>query len=76
MSEHELDARRMLCPMPVIKVQDAIKDLHSGDILNVVCSDPGAIYDVPAWSRVHGHQVLLAEVRDEEVHIQIKVEAS
>jgi tRNA 2-thiouridine synthesizing protein A len=76
MSEHDLDVRRLLCPMPVIKVQDAIKKLQVGDILNVICSDPGAINDVPAWCRINGHTILLAEVRDEEVHIQIRVEKS
>lgn len=76
MSEHQLDARRLLCPMPVIKVQDKIKHLQAGDILNVICSDPGAMSDVPSWCRINGHEVLLAEVRDDEVHIQIKVENS
>ena len=73
MSEHQLDARRLLCPMPVIKVQDAIAKLAAGDILNVVCTDPGALHDVPAWCRVHGHKIVLAEQRDAEVHIRIEV---
>jgi len=72
MSEHHLDARRLLCPMPVIRVQSAMARLAAGEILQVVCSDPGALHDVPAWCRVHGHRVLLAEQRDGEVHIRIE----
>ncbi len=75
MSEHHLDARRLLCPMPVIRVQDAVAKLAAGEILQVVCSDPGALHDVPAWCRVHGHRVLLAEQRGGEVHIRIEVMA-
>ena len=75
MSEHHLDARRLLCPMPVIRVQDTVAKLAAGEILQVVCSDPGALHDVPAWCRVHGHRVLLAEQRGDEVHIRIEVMA-
>jgi len=49
MSEYELDARRMLCPMPVIKTQNKVKELAVGDILSVICTDPGALSDIPAW---------------------------
>jgi len=73
MSEYHLDARRLLCPMPVIKVQDAIAKLEMGDILDVVCTDPGALHDVPAWCRVHGHKIIRAEQRDDEVQIRIEV---
>jgi len=76
MSEHHLDARRLLCPMPVIRVQDAIAKLAAGDILQVICTDPGALHDVPAWCRVHGHQIVSAEQREEEVHICIEVQGT
>ncbi len=76
MSEHQLDARRLLCPMPVIRVQEAIAKLAVGDILRVTCTDPGALHDVPAWCRVHGHRVLTAEQCDDDVVIQIEVQAS
>ncbi len=75
MSEHHLDARRLLCPMPVIRVQSAVAKLAAGEILQVVCSDPGALHDVPAWCRVHGHRVLRAEQCGDEVHICIEVVA-
>ncbi len=73
MSEQHLDARRLLCPLPVIRVQEAMTKLAAGDILQVVCSDPGALHDVPAWCRVHGHRVLAAEQRGDEVRIRIEV---
>ena len=72
MSHHFLDARRLLCPMPVIRTQDAIRDLHSGDQLEVTCTDPGALYDIPAWCRVNGHTII--ETRSEEDEIVITIE--
>ena len=73
MSKHTLDAKRLLCPMPVIRTQDKIKTLAAGDILEVVCTDPGALQDVPAWCRINGHKVLETKTTDDEVFIIIEV---
>jgi len=70
---HLLDARRMLCPMPVIKTQDKVKTLQPGDTLLVTCTDPGALSDIPAWCQINGHTVLDTSSRDDEVLIKIQV---
>lgn len=57
MTDFELDAQRMLCPMPVIRTQDRIRELNPGDRLKVICTDPGAKNDIPAWCRINGHRV-------------------
>ena len=53
-----LDCRRLLCPLPVIRVQDRVAGLHPGSRLEAVCTDPGALQDIPAWCRINGHTVL------------------
>ena len=73
MSEHELDARHTLCPMPVIKTQNKIAGLAPGDVLRVTCTDPGALNDIPAWCRINGHKVIRTEERDDEVIISIEI---
>lgn len=73
MSKHTLDARRLLCPMPVIRAQDKVKTLSAGDILEVICTDPGALNDVPAWCRINGHKVLETKTDDDEVIIILEV---
>ena len=73
MSEHELDARRMLCPMPVIKTQDKVNQLNEGDRLTVVCTDPGALNDIPAWCRINGHKIIETKEINDEVIISIEV---
>lgn len=69
----ELDCRRLLCPMPVIKVQDAIAGLSAGEKLTAICTDPGAMNDIPAWCRINGHEVLSTEVQDDEYRITVRV---
>lgn len=73
MSEFHLDARNLLCPMPVIRTQDRIQGLARGDILEVVSTDPGALHDIPAWCRINGHRVIDSRQQDNEVIIRIQV---
>jgi tRNA 2-thiouridine synthesizing protein A len=72
-SEHELDARRILCPLPVIRTQDAVAKLAPGDLLRVTATDPGVVHDIPAWCKVHGHKVLTIEEGREEIRLTIEV---
>jgi len=73
MTRHELDARRMLCPMPVIKTQNKVKELNVGDILDVICTDPGALSDIPAWARINGHEIVETGEKEGEIIITVRV---
>ncbi|MBK1725956.1 sulfurtransferase TusA family protein [Halorhodospira neutriphila] len=73
MARTSLDCRNLLCPMPVIRVQAAVAKLAAGDELAVYATDPGALQDIPAWCRVHGHAVLSSEERDGEVYLLVRV---
>tara|TARA_B100001094_G_C17640519_1_gene534831 strand:- start:290 stop:535 length:246 start_codon:yes stop_codon:yes gene_type:complete len=73
MSEYEVNARRLLCPLPVIRAQDKIKTLKDRDILVVTCTDPGAESDIPAWCRIHGHRILEIFKKHQEIIIRIQV---
>lgn len=73
MSHYALDARRTLCPMPVIKTQNRVNELSPGDTLEVTCTDPGALNDIPAWCRINGHKILETRQADDEVIILIEV---
>ena len=72
---HTLDARNLLCPMPVIRVQGAMESLAPGEEIVALCTDPGAMSDVPAWCRVHGHEVLEVVEDDAAGEIRISIRA-
>ena len=61
-----LDARGLLCPLPVIRTQDRIRRLPAGSTLEVVATDAGTLEDIPAWCRVHGHELVSKETVDNE----------
>ena len=73
MSHYDLDARRLLCPMPVIRTQNKLEELQTGDTLAVTCSDPGALHDIPAWCRVHGHEIVSTCSHAGEIIITVRV---
>ena len=66
----ELDARRLLCPMPVIKLQNCINKQEAGTRVEITSTDPGAMNDIPAWCRINGHNVISSqELGDEYIFL-------
>ncbi len=53
-----LDCSQMLCPMPVIKLQNQIKKMAINQRIEITCTDPGTLHDIPTWCRLHNHEVL------------------
>ena len=53
-----VDARGLRCPLPVIRLAAAARDLPPGARLTVLATDPAAEHDVPAWARMRGHAVV------------------
>lgn len=54
----EVDARRLMCPLPVIRLQDCINQQQPGTEVSITCTDPGTQNDIPAWCRINGHEVI------------------
>lgn len=73
MSRESLNARRLLCPLPVIRTQDRVKRMAAGEQLEVICTDPGVMQDIPAWCRINGHTILETKAEDGEYIIVLEV---
>ena len=72
MAHYELNARLMLCPMPVIKTQNLSKTLKSGDTITVFATDRGTKHDLPCWCRINGHKLI--DMKEDENEIAITLE--
>ncbi len=53
-----IDARGLTCPMPIVKAAQGMRSVQSGDIVEVLATDPGAVPDFEAWARTTGHTLL------------------
>jgi len=62
--------------MPVIRVQQLIDELGSdaiGERIEAICTDPGALYDIPAWAKIHGHKLIETQEGDYEYTVIIEI---
>ena len=72
----EYDASGLLCPLPVIRTEQRVAQLAAGDTLDIVCTDPGALYDIPAWCRMHGHAIIATKQNPSgELRVTVRVGA-
>ncbi|WP_428924748.1 sulfurtransferase TusA family protein [Marinibacterium sp. SX1] len=60
-----LDARGLLCPLPVLKARKRLQSLPRGAVLQVWADDPAAVIDVPHFCNEAGHGLLSQDERDE-----------
>ncbi len=67
-----LDFKGLLCPMPVVKIAQAIKQVQIGDLIEAVATDPGVMADIPAWARTTGNEVITLEKREKDIRFVIK----
>ena len=66
----EVDARGLRCPIPVIRLGGAIKDLRAGDLVRLLATDPAARADVAAFCRLRGHELVnTAEESDHTAYL-------
>ena len=70
--DQTLDARELLCPMPVVKTAKAMKELGPGQVLKIVATDRGAITDLPAWAETTGNEMLAWHEEDDQLVFLIR----
>lgn len=70
-----LDLKGLLCPMPVIKMAKAIKEIQPGEIIEAYATDPGVMADMPAWCRTTGNELVLLEKQDKQFRFVVRRKA-
>ena len=65
-AQKELDTRGLNCPLPILKAKKALADMHSGEVLKVVATDPGSVRDFQAFARQTGNELVEQTSGDDE----------
>jgi len=71
-ADHTLDCMGLYCPMPIVKTARTMKELKTGDILEVVADDKGIKQDMPAWAQATGNEFLGVEESGGEIRVYVK----
>jgi len=53
-----VDASGLSCPLPILRATQAIKEVGSGDLVEIVATDPGSVKDFDAWARSTGNALV------------------
>ena len=57
MTTTKLDLTGLKCPLPALKTRKALKSLKPGDRIEVQCTDPLSVIDIPNLIRETGDKV-------------------
>jgi tRNA 2-thiouridine synthesizing protein A len=63
MAVKTLDYTGLRCPMPVLKTKKELKNINSGEVIEVIADDIGAKKDIPAMLNKTGNE--LVEIRED-----------
>ena len=67
-----VDARGAMCPMPIVKLQKAVKGVPVGSLIELIATDPGSDPDVKAWGRETGNEIVEAKRTGNEFRFVIR----
>jgi len=70
--EYELDCMGEACPVPLIKLENKLNELETGDLVIVQIDHSCAMKNVPEWARKQGHNVEIEEVDDGEWEVFVE----
>lgn len=70
-----LDAKGLLCPLPVLKARRALKQVPAGEVLEVLATDPGAVEDFKSFCEVTGHELVASTEADGVFRFKIRKRA-
>ncbi len=67
-----LDLKGLLCPIPVVKLAQAMKAVQVGDVIEATATDPGVLADIPAWCRSTGNELLTIGREDKIIRFAVR----
>ena len=68
----ELDACGMTCPLPVLHAKKALNKMASGDVLQIIATDPGSVEDMAALARQAGHELMESRQESDRYYFLLK----
>jgi TusA-related sulfurtransferase len=67
-----VDCVGLYCPMPIVNTARKIKQMQSGQVLEVIADDEGIKQDMPNWANMTGHEFLGIEEIDGKLHVFVR----
>jgi tRNA 2-thiouridine synthesizing protein A len=68
-----LDAKGLMCPMPIVQLAKKVREMKSGQVLELLADDVGAKEDVPAWCSRTGNALVAMEEEGKLIRFYIRL---
>ena len=72
-ADHYMDAIGLYCPEPVMMLHNKVRDVASGEVLEVVASDPSTQRDIPKFCTFLGHELISSREDDDHFYYLIRI---
>lgn len=70
--DQTVDARGLPCPMPIVKVSQAITGMQVGQTVEITATDHSFVPDIEAWCRKTGHDLIGIDECEDEIKARVK----
>jgi tRNA 2-thiouridine synthesizing protein A len=67
-----VDCVGLYCPMPIVHTAKKVKEMQTGQVLEVIADDEGIKQDMPNWAKMTGNEYLGIEEADGKLHVFVK----
>lgn len=71
-ADQTLDCIGLYCPMPIVKTAVKIKEMKTGEVLEILADDKGIKQDMPAWCKITGNECLSIEENNGQYKAYVK----
>ncbi len=72
MADQVLDAKGLNCPLPILKAKKTLKGMESGQVLEILSTDPGSVADFAAFCNQTGNELLTSATEGDVYKFEIK----
>jgi tRNA 2-thiouridine synthesizing protein A len=76
MATTKLDLSGLKCPLPALKTRKALKAVPAGDFLEVLCTDPLSVIDIPNLIQETGDKIEIVERAERRILFLIEKAAT
>ena len=70
--DHELDARGLNCPIPILRTKKFLTTMETGEIVRIMATDPGSVKDFDAFARQTDNELLSSTEAKGEFQFTLK----
>ena len=67
--DHHLDTQGLICPEPVMMLHRVIRKADSGEVIEILATDPATTRDIPNFCRHLGHELMTQETLAENINL-------